>query len=79
MSNSTDLAIADRWDAGDLGCGELVMKLRSRMLALNPGESVGLFATDEGAIIDIPAWCSLTGHTLAVAQPPRFLIRRKDS
>jgi len=79
MSNSADLAIADRWDAGDLGCGELVMKLRSRMLALNPGEIFELIATDEGAIIDIPAWCSLTGHTLAVAQPPRFLIRRKDS
>lgn len=79
MSNSADLSIADRWDAGDLGCGELVMKLRSSMLALNPGEIFELIATDEGAIIDIPAWCSLTGHTLAVAQPPRFLIRRKDS
>ncbi len=79
MSKTADLAVADSWDAGALGCGELVMQLRSRMLALEPGEVLELIATDDGAVIDIPAWCSLTGHALAAAEPPRFLIQRKDS
>jgi len=68
----------DAWDAGGLGCGELVILLRGRLLALPPGACLLLTATDPGAIHDIPAWCRLTGHGLLRAEPPRFLIRRKD-
>ena len=66
------------WDAGDLGCGELVILLRERLLALPPAAHLLLIATDPGARHDIPAWCRLTGHGLLQAEPPRFLIRRKD-
>jgi tRNA 2-thiouridine synthesizing protein A len=68
----------DAWDAGDLGCGELVIVLRWRLLELRPGAHFHLTATDPGAIHDIPAWCRLTGHGLVSAAPPRFLIRRRD-
>jgi len=66
------------WDAGDLGCGELVVDLFMRMKALSPGQVFLLLATDPGARHDIPAWCRLTGHRLLAGAPPRFLIRRKD-
>ncbi len=50
-------------DGGDLACGELLMRLVSRMDALPAGDVVRLVATDPAAPLDIPAWCHLTGHT----------------
>jgi tRNA 2-thiouridine synthesizing protein A len=67
------------WDAGELGCGELVVELRARMLALPPGCVLRLIALDAGASADIPAWCRLTGHALLDHAPPVYLIRRKES
>ena len=37
------------WDAGDLGCGELVLELRERLAALHPGAMLRLVARDAGA------------------------------
>jgi tRNA 2-thiouridine synthesizing protein A len=70
---------ADSWDAGDLGCGDLVLELRARMHGLDAGESLELFARDPGAREDLPAWCRLTGHELVDARPPRFVIRRRPA
>jgi len=69
----------DSWDAGDMGCGELVFELAQRLAALRPGQALLLVATDLGAPHDIPAWCRLTGHPLVAAEHPRYLIRRKES
>lgn len=33
-----DVTPSDEWDAGNMGCGELVLELRTRMLALRPSE-----------------------------------------
>ena len=63
------------WDAGDLGCGELVLELRRRFEALRPGQRFRLLARDPGALEDIPAWCRMTGHTLLGAEPPVYWIR----
>ena len=52
------------WDAGDLGCGELVLELRTRLSAMRPGQVLRLIARDPGAPQDLPAWCRMTGHTL---------------
>lgn len=52
------------WDAGDLGCGELVIALRFRLKAMQPGEIIRVRATDTGAVHDLPAWCRMTGDTL---------------
>jgi tRNA 2-thiouridine synthesizing protein A len=57
------------WDAGDLGCGELVLELRLRMRRLASGEVLRLTARDPGAPADLPAWCGLTGHRLLHTDP----------
>jgi tRNA 2-thiouridine synthesizing protein A len=66
------------WDAGEMGCGDLVLELRSRLQSMVPGQVLQLNARDPGAREDLPAWCRLTGHTLVRAEPPTFWIKRKD-
>jgi tRNA 2-thiouridine synthesizing protein A len=75
----TGHAGAARWDAGDMGCGELVLELRTRLGRLRPGELFELIARDPGAPADLPAWCRMTGHTLLSQEHPVYLIRRKES
>ena len=60
----------DTWDAGDLGCGPLLIQLRKRLLAM-PGHVLRLNATDAGAPEDIPSYCRMTGHVLVEADPAR--------
>ncbi|MBI5576142.1 MAG: sulfurtransferase TusA family protein [Deltaproteobacteria bacterium] len=69
---------AVEWDAGDSGCGELVMELRLRLNAMKPGDLLKLTATDPGAREDLPAWCRLTGHALVESGHPIYLIRRRE-
>jgi tRNA 2-thiouridine synthesizing protein A len=66
------------WDAGDMGCGELVLELRMRLKALQPGQLFKLTARDPGAIEDLPAWCRMTGQRLVAAAHPIYLIARKE-
>jgi tRNA 2-thiouridine synthesizing protein A len=66
------------WDAGDMGCGELVMELRMRLKSMRPGHLMKLTALDPGAVEDLPAWCRLTGHHLVSADHPVYFIRRKE-
>ena len=77
-ASDTASAVAAEWNAGDLGCGELVLELRNRLQALAPNAVLRLMATDPGAPADIPAWCRMTGHVLVSEQPPVYLIRRKE-
>lgn len=66
------------WDAGEMGCGDLVMELRMRLLGMKPGQVLRLVARDPGAPEDLPAWCRLTGHALLGAEHPVYRIRRKE-
>jgi tRNA 2-thiouridine synthesizing protein A len=66
------------WDAGAMGCGELVLELKLRLQALPPGALLLLTASDPGAPQDLPAWCAMTGHRLVRAEHPRYWIRRKE-
>jgi tRNA 2-thiouridine synthesizing protein A len=74
----TRLPTDAEWDAGELGCGELVLELRLRLETLPPGKLFHLVARDPGAPEDLPAWCRLIGHTLVRAEPPNYWIQRKD-
>jgi tRNA 2-thiouridine synthesizing protein A len=66
------------WDAGDMGCGELVLELRLRLQPMQPGQLFKLTARDPGALEDLPAWCRLTGHRLVRAAHPVYWIGRRE-
>ena len=70
------LAADDLWDAGDMGCGELVLELRTRLRAM-PGRTLKVVATDLGAPEDLPSFCRMTGHALLHAEGHAFWIRAK--
>ncbi|MFN6145197.1 MAG: sulfurtransferase TusA family protein [Planctomycetota bacterium] len=67
------------YDAGDLGCGDLVLELRGKLREIGPGEVLRVFARDPAAPVDLPAWCGLTGHTLVRATHPEYHLQRKPS
>lgn len=75
---ASPLSHDSEWDAADLGCGDLVMDLRSRLMEMPPGKILKLTARDPGAPEDIPAWCGLTGHRLLAAKHPLYWIRKKE-
>jgi tRNA 2-thiouridine synthesizing protein A len=70
--------VKERWDAGEMGCGRLVVELHARISGLKPGERMEVLARDPGAPTDLPAWCRMTGHTLVSADPPVYVIERRS-
>lgn len=79
MTDRENISTPDRvWDAGDKGCGEIVMELRIVMQALLPGALLKLTARDAGAPEDLPSWCRMTGHRLIRAEHPDYWIQRRD-
>jgi tRNA 2-thiouridine synthesizing protein A len=56
------------WDAGELGCGELVLGVRKRLRA-HPGQVLKLIALDAGASVDLQAFCNMTGDVLLASDP----------
>ncbi len=67
----------ETWDAGEMGCGELLLMLKLRMRGLAPGAVLRVIARDLAAPEEMPAWCRLTGHTLVAAAHPVYDIRRR--
>lgn len=65
------------WDAGEMGCGDLVLELRRRLQAMQPGQVLRVVARDLGAPEDLPAWCAMTGHRLMFARHPDYAIERR--
>ncbi|OZV81672.1 sulfurtransferase tusA [Micromonospora echinospora] len=41
---------------------QLLIELRRLTVAVPPGTVIHLVATDPAALLDLPAWCHLTGH-----------------
>ncbi|MGD0072799.1 MAG: sulfurtransferase TusA family protein [Candidatus Binataceae bacterium] len=78
MSEADPNRIDAEWDAGDMGCGELIVELRKRVRAIQPGQVLRLIARDPGAIEDLPAWCRMTGHRMNRAEHPVYFIQRKE-
>ncbi len=81
-SSDVSLPRADTvFDAGQKGCGELIVSVAKRFRALPPGTIVAVMTYDEGAREDLPAWCRLMGHELlATAEDEggrvRYYIRK---
>ena len=65
------------WDAGDAGCGSLIVGLKRQLDTVGAGRLLRITATSAGAPADLPAWCRVTGHTLIEARHPDYVIRKK--
>jgi tRNA 2-thiouridine synthesizing protein A len=67
-------------DAGETGCGELVMLIFQAMKKLETGQTIEVLAYDLAAETDIPAWCRSAGHSLLAQNletyPKRFLLQK---
>ena len=79
LEHSLEIPFAGEWDAGHMGCGEILLLLRRRMQALGPGELFKLTARDPGAPEDMPAWCRLTGRRLIRANHPEYWIEQTQA
>ncbi len=71
------LVCSAEWDAGDMGCGDLVLELRNRMKEMPSGQIMRLLATNPGAREDLPSWCRLTGNVMVSCDHPIYMIRKK--
>lgn len=78
MTTKADIEI----DAQGLLCPLPVLKARKRLLSMARGEVLCMLADDPAAVIDVPHFCTESGHELiavddAGAGPARrFFIRR---
>lgn len=69
-------------DVKGLLCPLPVLKARKVLASMRAGALLTVEATDPAAVIDIPHFCSESGHTLVDQSQEgelyRFTIRRKD-
>ena len=83
MSDIEGLAIEATLDAGPLGRGDLILLVFKTMRSIPPGGVLLVIAYDDGAAMDIPAWCRSTGNVLLRADskglPARFHIQRRTA
>ncbi len=77
VDQSKGMLLKERWEAGEIGCGQLVFELSVRLNGIKPGDTLEVISNDPGAPVDLPAWCRMTGHTLVSADHPVYVIRRK--
>ena len=76
-SGTAVLEVAAEWNAGYMGCGEVIILLRRRFEKLGTGEIFKLTSYDLGAHEDLPAWCRMTGRRLLRAEHPDYWIEQK--
>ena len=69
-----------RLDASGLKCPLPVLKARKALLAMQPGDRLELTTTDAMSVVDIPVFCTQSGHTMVnesrQAEGFVFLIER---
>ena len=68
-------------DCRGLVCPAPVIELARHIGEVEPGELLGVVATDAAARVDVAAWCRMTGHEYVGEEPaqdgvPRFVVRR---
>ena len=77
MRSKTKPHIDARWVAGKVGCSQLAVGLQRALAGVNAGQRVEVVTENEGAEIDIPAWCYITGHELLVLDHPVYIIQKQ--
>ena len=73
------IPVDDTWDAGSMGCGELVFRLAMRLRAMRPGAVLKLTATDSSAHLMTSQPVPHDRYPLLRAEHPHYYIERKDT
>ena len=68
-------------DCRGLVCPAPIIELARHIGDVEPGDLLGVVATDPAARIDVAAWCRMTGHEYAGEEAaddgtPRYVVRR---
>jgi tRNA 2-thiouridine synthesizing protein A len=79
MNTAEERKFSRHWDAGDIGCGSLIIGLKRELGRVGPGELLLVTAHNGGAFVDIPAWCRMTGHALVSSNHPSYVLRKKGT
>lgn len=71
-------------DAGDLGCGDLVVAMSKAIAPLRDGQVLAVWAQDPAAYIDVPAWCNMRGFEFlggpnGKTRSPFYIRKRRKS
>ena len=61
-------------DVRGLLCPLPVLRARKRLSAMKPGEILRMVASDPAAAIDVPHYCSESGHTLLSSEQQGNLL-----
>jgi len=77
MCKQSNQGVNTRWEAGETGCAQLILGLQRALTGVEAGQLLEAVATNAGAVIDIPAWCRITGHELVSGEHPVYIIRKK--
>ena len=64
------------YDAGNNGCGQLLIYLKVLFDDLEPGTTVCVKTYDAGAPLDLEAWCRMRRHTLLAIDGPYVYIQK---
>jgi tRNA 2-thiouridine synthesizing protein A len=77
VSSRPDLEL----DCRGMLCPAPVIELNRHLGDVEPGETIGVVATDVAARVDVPAWCRMRGQEYlgedtADDGTPRYLVRR---
>ena len=68
-------------DCRGLVCPAPIIELARHIGDVEPGELLGVVATDAAARVDVAAWCRMTGHEYVGDEPaedgvPRYVVCR---
>lgn len=66
--NDTDERFAARLDVTGMLCPMPVLRARRKLDDLKTGDLLLVIASDPAVVQDMPAFCSMTGHTLVMAR-----------
>ena len=78
MKATDALEIARHWNAGEAGCGALILGLKQEIERIETGELLEVTAHDAAAPIDLLAWCQMTANTLVAEDHPTYVLKKKD-
>lgn len=78
MNRNDARCIARHWNAGEAGCGALIVGLKREIDRIDAGELLEVTATDPAAFIDLAAWCEMTGNTLVAENAPTYVLKRTN-